>query len=262
MNDEDTPVRRTVARPCAAHGEYEAIGTSYPVGSFLHSSEHFSRCPACVAEAEEAERTREQRERRDRIRQLKYGSGVPARFARADFDGYQVTTDRMQVNRDLLADFAARWKAKAASGQSLLLVGGPGTGKTHLACAVCNGLADQLKASRYGTAADLVGEIKRGYGQRGGDNVGALIDEMRSAPLLVIDELDVGLSEHDVGLLFRIIDGRYADLQPMVLISNRPVDQLEQQLGQRVMDRLRECALTVAFDWPSHRGTARTGRQG
>lgn len=258
MND-DVPVRRTVPRPCEQHGEYQAIGTTIP--GINRGFEHYSKCPACVAEAEGAERLKAQAEQRRRISHLRYDSGVPARFAGADFTGYRVTTDRMQVNRDLLANFAARWGAQVASGQSLLLVGGPGTGKTHLACAVCNALADQLTPARYGTAADLVGEIKRGYGQRSGDNVGALVEQLRSVPLLAIDELDVGLSEHDVGLLFRVIDGRYSDLQPMILVSNRPVDQLEQLLGQRVMDRLRECALTVAFDWPSHRGARTAQRQ-
>ena len=49
-------------------------------------------------------------------------------------------------------------------------------------------------------------------------------------------------------------DNVYQELKPTILISNLNTEELEAFLGQRVMDRYRECGSVLAFDWPSHRG--------
>jgi len=253
----DRPADRVDVVECAAHGAYDATLSHFEsaLGGFFQRK---STCPTCKREALQKQAANEEAAKRRLVAKIRAESGVPARFAGSDFDRYQAPTPPIKQARDTLSAFAARWQQQAATGQSLLLVGGPGTGKTHLAAAVVNAIADNLVEAAYGTAAELVGGIKSGYGKRGGDqHVTESMRWLQTAPLLVIDELDVGLSEHDLTLLFRVIDSRYADLRPMILISNRPMDQLEQLLGQRVIDRLRECAFTVNFDWPSHRGAGR-----
>lgn len=54
--------------------------------------------------------------------------------------------------------------------------------------------------------------------------------------------------------MFEILNGRYQELRPTILISNLNTDALESLLGQRIMDRYRECGSVLAFDWQSHRG--------
>ena len=54
--------------------------------------------------------------------------------------------------------------------------------------------------------------------------------------------------------MFDILNRRYADLRPTVLITNLKVPEIEETLGERVFDRFREVATVVTFDWPSFRG--------
>lgn len=239
-------------RDCKAHGSFEATITTHDFGGPIRTS---TSCPQCEMEAQSRQKLKESKERQASVDRLRYDSGVPARFSNACFAAYQAPNEPMKLVLNVLSSFATRWDEQRSTGQSLLLVGGPGTGKTMLSCSVINSIAEDLVGSEYSTAAELVSNIKSHYGQRGGDkSISDDIAWLVRVPLLVIDELDVGLSEHDVMLLFRVIDARYAALQPMILISNRNAEQLEQLLGQRIMDRLRECAVTLTFNWRSHRG--------
>ena len=51
-----------------------------------------------------------------------------------------------------------------------------------------------------------------------------------------------------------MLDTRYAEMRPTVLIGNLSVPEMEAYLGERIMDRLSELgSATVLFTWPSHR---------
>jgi DNA replication protein DnaC len=54
--------------------------------------------------------------------------------------------------------------------------------------------------------------------------------------------------------LFDIIDKRYRDVKPTILISNLTKAELKGFLGERSFDRLREGGLWVDFLWESFRG--------
>lgn len=249
-----TEQKHRETKDCKTHGAFESIVTTYDMG-VIRPIQTWTSCPECQVEAQARRELEERKKRQASVDRLRYDSNVPARFTNACFSDYQASTEQMKSVLKLLSSFATRWDEQRSTGQSLLLVGGPGTGKTMLSCSVINAIAEDLVRSRYSTAADLVSNIKSNYGQRGGDkSIADDIVRLTRVPLLVIDELDVGLSEHDVMLLFRVIDARYAALQPMILISNRNAEQLDQLLGQRIMDRLRECAFTLTFNWRSHRG--------
>ncbi|MFO1612062.1 hypothetical protein QOT38_29945, partial [Pseudomonas aeruginosa] len=58
--------------------------------------------------------------------------------------------------------------------------------------------------------------------------------------------------------LFSVIDGRYQNLMPTIVISNLKAEELPGALGERCVDRLRENGgIAVRFDWPSKRSEIR-----
>ena len=78
-----------------------------------------------------------------------------------------------------------------------------------------------------------------------------------SVPLLVIDEIGVQYgTDSEQTILFDVLDKRYRDMRPTILLTNQNTIGLKAFIGERAFDRLTETARWVAFDWPSHRRTA------
>ena len=67
------------------------------------------------------------------------------------------------------------------------------------------------------------------------------IERLPEPDLLVLDEVGVQFgSETEKMYLFEIINGRYEQLRPTIIISNLAKAALREYLGEREVDRLRE----------------------
>jgi DNA replication protein DnaC len=77
----------------------------------------------------------------------------------------------------------------------------------------------------------------------------------------VLDEVGVQYgTDAEKQIAFEIINTRYENLRPTIIISNLNAAELTTFIGERVMDRLKENGgRLLVFDWPSHRGTVRDG---
>ena len=54
--------------------------------------------------------------------------------------------------------------------------------------------------------------------------------------------------------MFDVLNTRYENRKPSILLSNIPKEQLSDYLGERVTDRLRENkGKVIGFDWESYR---------
>jgi DNA replication protein DnaC len=74
--------------------------------------------------------------------------------------------------------------------------------------------------------------------------------------LLILDEVGVQFgSDTEKLLLFDVLNERYEQRKPTLLLSNLALDGVKAFLGERIYDRLREDgAEAVVFDWDSWRG--------
>ena len=137
----------------------------------------------------------------------------------------------------------------------LWLTGLPGTGKTHLLCALSNNLCSVGISARYTTLASMLSEIKDAYSSADKTEAGQIAKFANSFDLLVIDEIDVmRATDNDKALLFAVINGRYNDLRPVAIASNQSPDSLGDFVTDRVVDRLRENSVVLVCDWASARG--------
>ena len=110
-------------------------------------------------------------------------------------------------------------------------------------------------SAMFATVSDLLRRIKETYRRDAETTEREVIESFVGCDLLVVDELGVQVgSDHEKLLLFEVLNGRYQELRPTILISNLSADDLEAFLGHRVMDRYRECGVVLAFDWGSYRG--------
>jgi DNA replication protein DnaC len=144
---------------------------------------------------------------------------------------------------------ARKAQEKINTGGIVLLCGQRGNGKTRLAAefAIRNG------SSRYRTAMRFFLEIRATFSNRDVSELD-IIDDLAKTDLLVIDEMqERSESDWENRLLTHLIDARYAENRPTILIANMSKRELAASLNTSVIDRIRGNGVTVEFNWESFR---------
>lgn len=246
---------REVVVQCAEHGEFTR-------GELIKRGVYDDSCPECHATRLEAE-TRE-RCRREAVRRFEEESGVPARFRLASFENYQPQNKQAATILSRLQGYAAGFAQYRAKGLSLILCGTTGTGKTHLACSILNCLAhEQGVFGLYDTTYRAIQRVRATYRAAEESEQQALARYV-APDLLVLDEIGVQYGTYSEKLvLFSILNGRYEELRPSVLVSNLTAEEIKNYLGDRIFDRMRENGGAVlAFNWSSYRQRGNGNAQG
>jgi DNA replication protein DnaC len=241
-------------RQCAKHGPYEA-----KIANIL-GREIASRCPACAAEEAAREEDRAKREAAQkaaaRIEALLNRSGIPPRFQGKDFENYQAEDEGQQRAHRVAKAYADEWATMRKRGTCLIFSGKAGTGKTHLACAIANTVIRAGHVALFVTVTDALRAIKSSYDRSAGVSEADAIKALVEPDLLVLDEvgMDYG-TEHSKTLLFDLMNKRYEQVRPTIVLTNLDAQALREYFGDRIMDRLREDGgKLIPFTWDSHRG--------
>lgn len=236
-------------RECEQHGTYLAR---------MFRSE-WSRCPAC-REIEKTSREAEQAivRERERIEAWVSEAGIPQRFRSATLDGYKVQCEGQQRAKDFAMELASALAEKAAGGRSAIFIGLPGTGKTHLACAIARATIEAGRFAMFTTTVRMMRRIKATWSRDSEETETHAIEAFTLPPLLVLDEVGVQFgSETEKMMLFDVLNERYEERRSTILLSNLALDGVKGFLGERVFDRIREDGgQYIAFDWESFRGKA------
>ena len=241
---------------CPEHGEYAAI--------FRKGNETPTGCPACAdarqreqdAEAQKALAAKIAAERLER----KLGAAlIPVRFREKSFDDYVTATAKQKKALAVCREYAENFPEHCDAGRCLLLLGNVGTGKTHLAAAIANHVMRNTTATAvYRTVGGILQHIKGSYDRQSEYTESQAFAAYTGPHLLVIDEVGATKpTEFELATLFAIINGRYEEQLPTIVISNLPGTELAGALGERCVDRLREGGgIAVGFDWESARARA------
>ena len=128
-----------------------------------------------------------------------------ARFpAHRDLAGFDF--DAAKVDRALVETLAEC--AFTDSAQNVVLIGGPGTGKTHLASAIgVAGVTRHGKRARFYSTVDLVNALER---EKADGRAGRMADNLARLDLLILDELGyLPFSQAGGALLFHLFSKLY-----------------------------------------------------
>jgi DNA replication protein DnaC len=220
----------------------------------------WSKCPTCDAIEIERRRVADEKAAAEfaeqHHKQMIAESRVPARFVGRTFENFVASTDEQRAALTICRDFSENFAEYARKGASLILSGKPGTGKSHLTAAILQ--AHVMKAVRYTTCLDMIRAVRETWRRDSENSEAALLRYLEKLDLLAIDEVGMQYgTEGEQTILFDVLDRRYREVKPTILITNQDKEGFRQYVGDRTYDRLRETSRWVAFDWPSYRPVAR-----
>jgi len=138
----------------------------------------------------------------------------------------------------------------------LLLIGSYGTGKTHLAAAIAN-----YRLRAFGeqalmiTIPDLLDHLRAAFGPSSETAYDDLFDQVRQAPLLVLDDLGAESSTAWAQeKLYVLFNHRHARRMPTVITTNQDVDMMDGRIRSRLLDQ--SLTQTFQFSVPDKRAPA------
>jgi DNA replication protein DnaC len=185
---------------------------------------------------------REARLKRGRVRGV--SSVIPPRYRGVSFDRPPVS----DMARDLetkaavsrVRDYVADLEDRLASGRGLWLFGDTATGKTTLAMLISKAALEAGHSVAIYSLPKLLARIRRTYdSEPGGDSYLSFFERLTSVDLLHIDDLGAEKrSDWVLEQLYALINERYEAERSILITTNLPHDELEEQIGARTVSRL------------------------
>lgn len=192
----------------------------------------------------------------DHLREALRRAGVPERFLDCSLDDYQPVEGTEKALR------AARAAVEGAT-RGMLLIGRPGSGKTHLAVGVLRGIALRRRAvdptfthfrSRFVVVPEFLDDLRERISD---PSVPDPLPELKTCPLLVLDDLGREKpTEWVTDRLYVLVNHRYNRKLPTIVTSNYPLSELADRGYDAMVSRLRESAKVVQVTAPDYRRAA------
>jgi DNA replication protein DnaC len=133
----------------------------------------------------------------------------------------------------------------------LLLQGGYGCGKTHLAAAIANFTVSIGVPTLFITVPDLLDALRFTY-QDPQSTFEERFEEIRTAPLLILDDFGTqNATSWAQEKLFQIMNYRYINRLPLVVTTNLLLEQIEGRIRSRLEDP--ELVTRVFIQAPDYR---------
>ncbi len=182
-------------------------------------------------------------------------AGIPRRYLDAQVDP-DCKHKKMARAHVMGKAYLGKFDQLMSDGVSMVMCGGVGTGKTHLACAVAGTLAERGHKVKYQKLISMITDVRSAYNRESSRTRQDIVDEYISPDLLVLDEIGVqSCTADEMGIIYEILDGRYDQARPVIVIGNLTLKDMEKMIGERCVSRLKDKGgVQIIFDWEDLRG--------
>ena len=207
----------------------------------------------CKCEEEKYNKNKKEeaiREKIYKLRKLKNHSLMGERFESCTFENFEVDQDNKQYF-NIAKRYSDKFEEMRKENIGLLLFGTPGTGKTYLSFCIANDLINKMVPVIAISSIGLLGRIKETYKRYGNEGELEIINSLKNASLLILD--DLGAENNTPWAkekIYEIIDSRYRDGKPVIITTNLTLDQLKRKMTgedgiHRTYDRIIEMCTTI-----------------
>ena len=121
---------------------------------------------------------------------------------------------------------------------SIMFMGQPGSGKTHLSLSIANVLMDKGVGVVYMGYRDVITQIKQNIMDEVYYN--KVMNRYKNAKVLLIDDLFKGsISKSDINIMFELINHRYFNKLPVIVSTELSIENLvniDEALGSRLIE--------------------------
>ena len=181
-----------------------------------------------------------------RRRQRISASNIPRRYLTCRLRNFNDREAVLKTAKTRVEQFVNEWMPQLGV-KGLVLMGGCGTGKTHLAVAALQEIIQTDKPGKllFSNFQQLIQEIQASFPADSAVDKSEILRPLLEADLLVLDELGSQKPSawiHDI--LYYVINTRYNDVRTTIFTTNN-VDDLADRIGDRLRSRLYEMASVI-----------------
>lgn len=188
--------------------------------------------------------------RQTRINRLTRRAGFPFLKTLEEFDfSFQSTLRINLLGSAVLPDFIT-------DGRTIIFIGKPGRGKTHLAVAISYKHIQNGFDVLFVTAAKMIDELSAAALE---GRLSSVLTRYTHPALLVVDELGyLSYGNDAANMLFHVVNDRYLAARSMIFTTNKKLTDWgnvlhDSDLAAAIVDRLLERGRIIPLDGPSMR---------
>jgi len=182
-------------------------------------------------------------------------AGVPNAFRTRDFGNFRVDSKHPSLLRAKNSVLRYSEEYPAVDG-GLLIMGPSGTGKTHLAVALCKKLMAKKRTDCF--FVDFRESLREYSYLQTQEKREEFLGFLSIVELLIIDDFaSRNLTEWEDDFVFRLINRRYGDGLPLVLTTVFKGKELEEKIGVRMRSRLYEMCREINIEAVDYRSKVR-----
>lgn len=183
---------------------------------------------------------------------------VGPRLSDASLSNYVCDCPQQEATVNALIDYAYEMEQQVIRGNGIILFGPSGTGKDHLLIGLARlAILHHSYSLKYVFGVDLFSELRDRIDNDASEEQWVL-RLVRPAILILSDPIPPrgDTTTFQASMLQRVINKRYNARRPTwVTLNVSSSAEADDRLGAAIVDRLKDGALALYCDWPSHRRT-------